>query len=209
MFQLEFAYPWFNPSMATSDYYNSCSPVGFGVSTPLNTQGSQAPLSGGGYGGAIVYYPFTDPTNSYREYLEVPLLAPLQAGQLYRVAFNVSLADGSAWAVAEIGAYLSVGPVISNSTFTVFNFTPQVENPSYNLLSSSNSWTLVQGTFIAAGGEDHLTLGNFHGNANTTFAAGNGPSKRFVPTLPTKLFNAVRPSFLIDRSPTISAPAPT
>jgi hypothetical protein len=173
--RLAFAYPWFDPSIATPDYYNSCSPVGNGVSTPLNSQGSQAPLSGGGYGGAIVYYPFSDPTNSYREYLEVPLLAPLQAGQLYRVAFNVSLADGSAWAIAEIGAYLSVGPVISNATFTVFNFTPQVENPSYNILSSSNSWTLVQGTFIAGGGEDHLTLGNFHGNASTTLAAGNGP----------------------------------
>ena len=45
---------------------------------------------------------------------------------------------------------------------------PQVVNPSANLITSTNAWTLVQGTYIAAGGEDHLTLGNFRSDANTT-----------------------------------------
>ena len=173
--ELEYAYPWFKASAGTADYFNSCSPVGNGASTPLNVVGSQAPLSGQGYGGAIVYTTVTDPTNSYREYLEVPLLAPLQAGQLYRAAFHVSVADGYGWAIAEIGAYFSAGPVISNASFTVFNLVPQVVNPAYNLLNSTSSWMLVQGTFVAAGGEDHLTIGNFLSDAATTAAPSGGP----------------------------------
>jgi hypothetical protein len=171
--ELSYAFPWFKASVATADYYNSCSPVGNGASTPLNVTGYQVPLSGQGYGGAIVYSTVTDPTNSYREYLEVPLIAPLQAGQLYRASFYVSVADDYGWAIAEIGAYFSSGPVVSNAT-TVFNLVPQVVNPSYNVLNSTSSWLLVQGTFTAAGGEDHMTIGNFLSDAATTAAPSGG-----------------------------------
>src|SRR5205814_2615797 len=51
---------------------------------------------------------------------------------------------------------------------TSLGVVPQVVNPSTNLLASTNSWMLVQGVFTGAGGEDHLTLGNFLSDAATT-----------------------------------------
>ena len=145
---------------------------------PTNFTGVQAPFSGQGYCGAFLYQPGgANATSSYREYLQTPLLAPLVAGQSYTVSFYVNRSDNYAWAIAEIGAHLSVGPMINyiGPGAPVFPVVPQVENPSANLLTSTNAWMLVQGTFTAAGGENYLTLGNFRSDANTTAVLGSGP----------------------------------
>lgn len=164
------AAPWFNPTVATPDYFNVCSSF-WPVSTPSNVVGSQVPYTGQGYAGAFACTRYdTNPPGGYREYLEVPLLAPLQPGLTYQVSFRVSLADFSAYAVADLGAHLSASPLLNGSTQGVLNVVPQVVNASSNLLTSTNSWMLIQGTFIAAGGESHLTLGNFQSDANTTAA---------------------------------------
>jgi hypothetical protein len=178
--EFNYAAPWFTPSAATPDYYNSCSGNNSYVTTPTNTPGVQIPLSGQAYAGAFVYSTFgTGITNSYREYLEVPLLLPLQAGQTYRVSFYVSAAEVFGWAIAEIGAYFSVGPITNYGVpgigyAGVFNVVPQVVNPAGNLLTSTTAWMLVQGTFVAAGGEDHLTLGNFLSDPATTAVPKSG-----------------------------------
>ena len=179
--QVDAAVPWFNPTVATPDYMNTCS--GFWpVSVPNNLTGSQTPFSGQGYVGAFVYSSnaviFVAP-GGYREYVEAPLLAPLVGGVTYQVSFRVSLADYSAWAISEIGAHFSAGPILSGATQGVLNYIPQVVNPSANLLTSTNGWMLVQGTFVAAGGEDHITLGNFRTDANTTAVPAAGTNQAY------------------------------
>src|ERR1051325_6554578 len=167
--QLGFAAPWFNPTAATPDYYNSCAPAATGVSTPGNVLGNQAPFSGQGYAGAFVYTTSaTNSAGSYREYLEGRLVAPLIAGTSYSVSFRVSLAENCSEAIAEIGARLCVGTILSNGMTGVLNLVPQVVNPSTNVLTSTNSWMLVEGVFTAAGGEDHVILGNFLADPATT-----------------------------------------
>jgi hypothetical protein len=142
---------------------------------PTNFEGVQAAHSGQGYAGGIVYSPSGAPLNgSYREYIETPLLTPLIAGQAYRVSFYVSLTDISSHAIGEIGAHLSVGPVLDYTMQEGLAVVPQVVNPSTNLLSSTNAWMLVQGVFTAAGGEDHLTIGNFTSDAATTAVPAGG-----------------------------------
>jgi len=177
--QVSLATPWFNPTQATSDYLNTCSsfaPVG----VPTNGLGVQTPFSGQAYCGAFVYSKNGLSTNdSYREYIEVPLIAPLLAAQTYRVSFRVSLSETSQWAVADIGAHLSVGPIFDNSGQGTLNVIPQVSNPTNAILASTNSWMLVQGTFIAAGGEDHLTLGNFKTDPNTVAVGSTGTFTNF------------------------------
>ncbi len=168
--QVDAAAPWFTPTVATPDYFNSCSSFA-PVSTPANYFGSQAPFSGQGYCGANVYsagVPYNNAPGGYREYIEAPLLSPLTAGITYQVSFRVSLADKYAWAIAQLGAYFSTGQVFNGATEGVLSYVPQVENPMSNPLTSTNSWMLVQGTFTAVGGEDHITLGNFRTDANTT-----------------------------------------
>jgi hypothetical protein len=167
--QMTFAAPWYAPTLGSPDYFNGCAPPPFAASVPTNFTGVQAALSGQAYAGAIVYYPDNNIlAGSYREYIQTPLMAPLVAGQSYRVSFYVNLADYDAYAVAEIGAYLSVGPVLDYTMQEGLPVVPQVVNPSTNLLTSSNSWMLIQGVFTAAGGEDHLTLGSLVSDGATT-----------------------------------------
>jgi hypothetical protein len=170
--QFNFAWPWFIPTDGTSDYFNSCGGPGSPVSTPTNVVGVRTPLSGQAYAGAFVYG--TNFGNSYREYLEVPLTSPLVAGQQYRVSFNVSRSPFYGYAVAEIGARLSTGPIVSNIYTGVLNVVPQVVNPSTNVITSTTNWTLIQGVFTAIGGENYLTLGNFRPDplTTTTFIGG-------------------------------------
>ncbi|PWU12949.1 MAG: hypothetical protein C5B50_20390 [Verrucomicrobia bacterium] len=168
--QLNNAAPWFTPTVATPDYLNSCATYP-PASTPSNVFGYQTPFSGQGYAGAFEYSAgviYAGAPGGYREYIEAPLLVPLTGGVTYQVSFRVSLADTFGWGISQLGAYCSVGQVFNGSTQGVLGYTPQVENPAGNPLTSTNGWMLVQGTFTAAGGEDHITLGNFRTDASTT-----------------------------------------
>lgn len=167
--QVESAGPWFNPTVATPDYLSTCATFA-PVSVPTNLLGAQSPLSGQAYAGAFMYYETAtnNPVQNYREYLETPLMAPLVSGVSYRVSFHVSRAEASCRSVAQIGAHLSTGPIGSFVSQEVLPFTPQVVNPATNLLASTGSWMLVEGVYTATGGEDHVTLGNFLPNVQTT-----------------------------------------
>jgi hypothetical protein len=169
--QVSFAAPWFNPTVATPDYLNSCTTF-WPMDVPTNLMGSQTPFSGNGYFGAFAYSVYgTNPVPGYREYIEAPLLTPMQAGTTYLISFRVSLADTSGWGIAQLGAHFSTGPALDGSTQGPLNVTPQFENPASNLLTNKAGWTLVQGFYTATGGEDHVTLGNFRSDANTTAVA--------------------------------------
>jgi len=160
---------WTMPNQGTSDLFNVCSPTGFpSVSVPVNTSGVENPQNGVGYAGIIPWSPAPD----YREYLQAQLTSPLVNGNTYAISFWVSLADTSSIAVDRIGAHFSVGqigPLGSNTTLLV---TPQVESPVNVPLNVSNGWTLISGTFVAAGGEDHVIIGSFRDDASTNTSPG-------------------------------------
>lgn len=168
---LSVASPWNVPNTGTSDYLNACAPVVFpSVNVPQNEQGYEPALSGTGYGGII---PLSAAPN-YREYLEAPLSSPLVANASYLVRFHVSLADSSSLAIDRLGAYLSVGAVGPVPNYAALPFTPQVESPPSAFLTNANGWTLVSGVLVASGGEDHITIGNFHDDATTSTVTGPG-----------------------------------
>jgi len=169
--QLNLAVPWTPPTGGSPDYFHALAAGPSGMGVPANDFGNQAPLppTGQAYAGFNAR-----PVNLYREYVETPLASPLVAGQTYQVSFNVSLADQSQWAVDRIGAYLSVGPVGPLTTTYTLPFTPQVNHPTGNYVTNKTGWTLVSGSFLAAGGEDHLVIGNFYDNPSTTPLMGQG-----------------------------------
>ena len=148
---------WSTPTTGTSDYFHSCH-TGPIVGVPTNTWGTQAAHGGDAYASFIVY---VDAGGFVGEYLEVALTSPLVSGEQYDVSFWVSLCDKSRWAIAELGAYLSVGSVAVSAGTTPLPYTPQIENLSTNILNDKTGWTQVSGTFTAAGGETHLVLGSF------------------------------------------------
>ena len=111
---------------------------------------------------------------SLRSIVSSPLSTPLQAGTPYLIQFRVSLADSSLLAVDRLGAYLSVGPVGPVNNYAALPYTPQIESPANVALSNSTGWTLISGTFVALGGEDHITIGSFRDDASTTLSPGPG-----------------------------------
>lgn len=159
------AAPWDMPTLGTSDCLNACAVGPFAPGVPASPVGFQAAHAGSGYAGFILYSTWSGP--HYREYIQSPLTSPLVANQTYTFGFWVSLADSSMWALDRIGAYFSVGAVGPVNDWLPLPYTPQVESPAFNYLTNASGWTYVSGSFVAAGGEDHVTIGNFHDDATT------------------------------------------
>lgn len=187
--EFENATNWQNPfqnflgdTCSTSDLYASCSPFGaFGVGVPDNIMGSQPAHTGEAYAGIIVYEGFalTGCTSlfgsSWREYVEGQLSSPLQAGQTYCVSFWISLADNVKWATDDIAVYFSNSLVdvscgtVSNSVLQV---TPQLEYSGADL-DNVNDWVELQWSYTATGGEQHIVIGNFKDDNNTSYSCAN------------------------------------
>ena len=146
---------WSKPSIASSDYYHFTCP---GINPVL-----QFPRSGEGYAGIIAY----NFGQEYREYITGTLSLPLVAGQLYDVEFWVSLHNGYIQAINELGAYLSVASPGPFSNVLHINVQPQIENTS-SALNDTTNWRRVWGTFMATGGEQYITIGNFRSDSLTT-----------------------------------------
>lgn len=172
---LYIAAPWDAPTTGTADYYNACA-VGplppIYCSVPYNGPGYQPALTGSGYAGIIVQ---STVSPNYREYMQAPLGSPLQAGATYNVKFYVSFSNSSDYATNRLGAYCSIGAVGPVPNYFALPFTPQVESPAATFLTDTLNWVPVSGNFVAVGGEDHITIGNFHDDATTTTQATGRP----------------------------------
>ena len=169
--QIYYATPWFQPNTSygntnnssSSDVFNACDSSSL-MGVPINNEGRQLARTGQGYAGILLYFPY-----NYREYIEVPLLSPLISNEKYCVEFYVSLGDTSKYATSNIGAFFSIDSTLEQGANGELSYTviPQVENPISNVLADKNNWMLVSGNFIATGGENFLTIGNFHNDSTT------------------------------------------
>lgn len=176
---------WFSANTATPDYFHSCTQATVCgvypysnyihmVSVPQNTFGYQNAFDDpadpsdtqNAYAG-IVYSPSTvnNGTNNRREYIEVPLTSKLEHDQLYEVSFYVSLADGSSYALTDLGAYLSPGAIIG-TTPTVLSVLPQIHDTT-QFFTDKDNWVQIRGIYKANGGENYLTIGYFRNTLNS------------------------------------------
>ena len=156
--QLNFASPWITPTVASPDYFNSCTST-FGIDVPDNFGGYQFPLSGEGYVGCFFKAP-----QDYREYLQVQLDSPMEEGVCYQVGYFLNAANQYC-GVSEGGIYISaVAP--SSSSFIALPFEPQIiGNGGY--YSDTVEWVEITGLYLAQGGEQYLTIGNFKLDSET------------------------------------------
>ena len=162
--------PWsgVDSVLGSPDYMNACF-VGGDQGVPSNFYGSQVPVSGTGYYGLITYF-INEET---REYLTVPLVSPLIGSITYSVGFYISRSDNFEYATDHFGAYLSVGALTGSGTVSALPYVPQIDNPSGNIISDTSNWTLISGTYVAVGGENYLTIGNFSNDLNTQDSIAN------------------------------------
>jgi gliding motility-associated-like protein len=147
------------PTLGTPDIFNSCE---FGVmGVPFNFFGTQYASTGEGYAGVYTY----SNGNGYREYVQAPLLEPLEPNAHYMLSFYVSLAD-LACASEWMGAYVSISAPTNFGSNQYLNVTPQVES-DMGFITDATGWVLISGCFIAQGGEQFITIGNFRPDSET------------------------------------------
>ncbi|MDR0970860.1 MAG: OmpA family protein [Bacteroidales bacterium] len=161
---------WWQPTGGSSDYYHKCGSKQ--CSVPKNKLGNQMPHSGDAMVG--IYVSKTD----YREYIQTQLKSPLQKGEEYYLSFYVSLSEYSSGTIATIGGLFTDYRIedktrgmltkkkeikYSNgiNQYITTQLEPQVVNPYKRVITDTKNWTKIEGRFIAQGGEEFLTIGNF------------------------------------------------
>lgn len=161
---------WYQPTRGSADYYNVCGSRECTI--PKNKLGIQPAYNGEGYCGIYTSQ------DTYREYLQTQLKTPLVKDASYKLSFHVSLSEYSTGAIATIGGLFTkeritdtiqgilmqkeikhITPSVMQSINTYYQ--PQVINPRERILDNTQEWQLVEGIFIAKGGEEFLTIGNF------------------------------------------------
>jgi hypothetical protein len=155
--------PWTSATLGTPDLFDSNCP----------TQNS-AGRTGVGSSGVYAYSSFPNT----REYMIAPLTSPMVAGTTYYVSFWVKRSNFR-YAIDQFGAYFSTSNIYQNTT-GVLAYTPQVQNPTGNFLTSSTNWMNIAGSFVASGGENYILLGNFSNDANSDTLVANSSSSSNV-----------------------------
>jgi hypothetical protein len=164
--------PWFSPNRGTPDFFNSCAPDStVGVPYNCNGYGYQPAHTGNGYAGFNAIW-----SENAKEYLSVKLNETLKANKGYCISFYVNLANACYIAVDAIGAYLSVDSMFFYN-YTTIHVLPQIENPDGNVIKDTLNWTLISGEYVAKGGEQYITIGDFKDdslNVVDTIPTGSG-----------------------------------
>ncbi len=161
--QIYYASHWSGPNGGTTDLFNSCASISSGVSIPYNIVGNQNPRTGNGYAGI---YTWVNGVN-LRDYVQTKIDSILIPSHKYCVKFYVSLQDTGNIACNNIGIYFS-DTAIHSTNQLIFYVNPQITNNIItNPLTNKGSWTEVSGSFIANGGEQYMTIGNFIDDLNS------------------------------------------
>ncbi len=167
---------WIGPDCLIKPlYFNDCATPDFdGEDVPSNVYGLQWPHSGDGYIGCRT---FLHPFGNGERYATVELDSTLTTGTEYCVRFWISLGDTSDVRTNTLHAYLTnVVPIACASRDTAWASFAQITFDAS--VADTSSWTLMEGSFVAAGNEKFLTLGNMlHGldiYGDTTFVNDNG-----------------------------------
>jgi gliding motility-associated-like protein len=152
--------PWQSATDGTVDYFNVCANPSV-VGIPDNAFGSQAARTGEAYAGGF----FSLNMVEYREYLMVQLNQPLLPGGVYSVSYYINL-GGLGCAIQTVGVLFTIAPPASNGSGTL-DYTPQIET-NMGYLNDTTNWVLIEDCFIAQGGEEYMTIGNFQNYLETT-----------------------------------------
>lgn len=153
---------WYSVQQNSPDFYNVCITYSGGV--PYNFVGYQEPQQGDGYAGVVLFVNNLE----YREYIAVKLTEPLLPTIEYCVSFYVSAADSAGLQTNTIGAYIG-DSIYPQQPYWVraLPYTPQIQSSQY--IENNTGWQLIEGSFVAQGGEQYLTIGSFTTDPNTTW----------------------------------------
>jgi len=148
----------------STEYYNACANYNTGVSVPSNLAGFQYANTGNAYAGFVIYSN-SESNYDYREAIKTKLKSTLVADKRYCNQLYVTLAEFQSYFSTSFSFLDSIGML-----FTIYSV-PDVDNAFYignniKILNSiynidTVSWFKMSNSFIAKGGEQYLTIGNF------------------------------------------------
>jgi OOP family OmpA-OmpF porin len=162
-YKLEGLNDWFQPTMGSADYYNSCAKMP--CSVPENMLGKHEPRTGKGYVGIICYLN-AHKMNDYREYLEVPLKERMIKGHRYCVQLHVSLAQSSEYMTSNIDVLFSRF-VVKSEDDKVLKQVPQLRYQGEEPIREEGAWKEISWIYTAEGGERFMVIGNFNNDKHT------------------------------------------
>lgn len=157
---------WYEPNICSADYFHTCNNNTLDV--PENYLGFQNAKQGNAYVGIVVYN--TADTN-FREFIEVKLISQLVQGEKYCIEFYVSLTFNELYAlnyaINSIGCLLTTDSFLIDSCNQEIFLIPQIEN-AQGIITDTMNWVVISGEFVANGGEQFLSIGNFRNDSNTS-----------------------------------------
>ncbi len=178
---------WVSPTLSTSDWFAPCIPNGFSNNAP-HCWGNdyQQAYTGVAFSGIALYTHQNTPEYMniiYREYLQTRLSKKLEKGSGYCAKFYIS-----AGVLPDIGNTsillsddIDIAFTKNRITNYRYDFFTSVD-PNQNYLipatdyieigkntwaTDTSKWYKIEKTFIAKGGEEWLTIGNFKDDAHT------------------------------------------
>lgn len=142
---LDEATPWYNPNLASPDFYHGCFPT---------VQMELPPRTGQGLARLFM-------DQGWAEYLATPLKKPLDANEAYFFEMYISSGTPNRYPAQSFGAYFTDRPLKATDKGLLATTSP-IQVVDNQKLTQVFKWEPVSGCFVAKGGENYLTIGNFN-----------------------------------------------
>ena len=156
--QITNATPWYS-NYGSSDLFHTASAT---ASIPTNYFGTQAARTGNAYAGIAI-----SSTNTYHEYIGVPLISPMVANQAYYCEAYISAGEGGYhYATDNFGFKFTVGAAPASGG------NPPISGPSVNwpfVVLDYTNWVQISWTYTPTIAYNHLSIGNFFATTATTW----------------------------------------
>jgi gliding motility-associated-like protein len=166
--QINKAIYWFLPTpFGSSDFFNTCATNTY-ITIPTNIFGTQTPRTGNSYLGLVAFGGVNTTGNIAKEYIGNSLKTTLKPNKTYCLNYHVSLAEASRYASANIGVYFSKDSVVYHTSSSPFPIVSPISFENSFVIADTLNWTKIEGTYLAIGNENFITIGNFHSEATTT-----------------------------------------
>jgi len=153
---IEYATGWSSPTDAKADVF-SPKAKSDEYKTPANLYGDTDPLDGSNYAGVIMYSYKDD---APRQYLQAQLTEKMKEDKVYCVKMNVMLSMLSKYSSNNLGIYISKKP-LTPEDIEAYNIEPQIIHSQNKIFDEQFDWEPICQTYIADGGEEYITIGNF------------------------------------------------
>ncbi len=157
---------WYSATKGTPDHFHACS---WGdADVPYNWAGSSNAKTGKGYVGIYTWMK-RDDDNHYREYISCELAEPLTGGLKYRLEFHYKLSSYSVYSIDRIGLLLSNERIHENHDQVIAMAPTLSVTHDSSITAGTGSWEHAVMEYVAQGGEQYVTIGNFFDNQHTRY----------------------------------------